>query len=259
MPRRDQTRPRQGAGIVPPIDPNAAFSFNAQLQGLVGQTKGVLGSLKTQRQLIKSAFVNQRAAILRSRQSGLADAEGAAIDRGVLGSTGDFKARSSVRANAASQLAEAMNARAQALLANRTAQMQANSDLNMGVYNLEAQQAALQSAQAAADMLANGFLAPDTTENFNDGPGGSGGGKPDLSQKERARIKELTQGIKDYIDRYANAGPYAQVNILKQLNDAWKQRNRVRSKFGLPPIPKRRLEKLLAAADAGGSGEGKKK
>lgn len=257
MPRRDDTRLRKGAGL-PAITPDAAFGLNEQLQGLYGQTQGVLGSLKTQRQLIKSAFVNQRSAILRSRQSGLADAEGAAIDRGVLGSTGDFKARSSVRANAASQLAEAMNARSQALLANRTAQMQANSDLQMGVYNLEAQQAAMQSAQAAQDMLINGFLAPDTTENFNDGPGATGGGTPDLSRQERARIKDLTQGIKDYLDRYAAAGPYAQVNILKQLNDAWKQRNRVRAKFGLPPIPKRRLEKLLAAAE-GGSGEGKKK
>ena len=258
MPRRDGKSSRRGAGVaLPALDPSAAFGFSEQLQGLYGQTQSTLGALKTQRALIKGAFTNQRAAILRSRQSGLAEAEGAAIDRGVLGSTGDFKARSAVRANAASQLAEAMNARAQALLANRTAQMQANSDLQMGVYNIEAQQAAMQSAQAAQDLLINGFLAPDTTENFNDGPGATGGGTK-LSPAEKDRIKDLTQGIKDSIARYADAGPYAQVNILHQLNQAWKQRNRVRAKYGLAPIPKRRLERLIAAAE-GGSGLGKKK
>lgn len=244
MPNRDNVTQRKGTRPVPPLGPGDAFGLNAQYQTLVGQRSDILGTLAAQRAEVRSAFANQRAAVRRAEALGVADVENAAIGRGVLGGSVDLKARLGVRANAATQLADALSARNQALLANQAARMQANRDFEMGTANLQAQKAAIQSTQVANDFLEN--LVTGTGGGFGGGGGGAGGADtPDISKPQKRKLRELGRDVEQAVLVWARASGSARTDFMDAVNDAWRRRNDVRRRFGLAPIPRARLRQYM--------------
>jgi hypothetical protein len=236
MPERNDVERRSG---IPPLGPGDAFGLNAQYQSLIGQRSDILGTLAAQRAEVRAAFLNQRAAIRRGESQGVADVENASIGRGVLGGSVDLKSRLGVRANAATQLADALSARNQALLANRSAAMAANRDFEMGLAGLQAQRAAVQATQVATDFLSNAGLGQGATGL------GLGNNPQDVSRKDRRQLRAMGRDIENAARAYALATGSAREQYHDQLMAAWRQRNNVRRRLGLTPISRSRLNQYL--------------
>lgn len=239
MPNRNNTTARQGA--LPPLPADAATAYGFQAEGLTSQKNDTLELLRNQRGLLAEAFKNQRAAINRQRAVGLADAESNAIERGVLGSSGDFRNRLEVRANASSALAEAMAQRDQALLANTAQLMQAKRDFQLGMGNLAISQANDQAALVNQAFLTNSFLTPETLAGDNAGTQG-------LTNKQQHKLGNLSDSIKDLARLVAQAAPSSRSQFLNQLREAWAKRNQLRKKYGLSPFSQGKLDQLLQQA-----------
>lgn len=246
MPDRNKVKRRKGAGSIP-LPADQANIFNQQAQSIVGQRNDLIGTLRTQRSQILSDFGVARSSINRALDAGLADTVNAGIERGILGSSADFKDRIAVRANSAAQLADAMSARNQALLANKAQILAANRDAEMGLLNLQSARAAAKSTQFAQELLVNGLMTPDIGGGF--GFGGGGGAGPNATKSERKLhqgMEKQSDAIQGLARAWAMAHSSEKAALMRRLQARWRLRNKLRAKAGLAPFSSGRLDQLIA-------------
>lgn len=141
----------------PPLPPGAVASATSQMAALQQQYgAAVAGS----RVAIGAARGTRKTALADIRANAIASmgaSEGDALSRGIVGSSADLGARSGVLATAAGQKVDALNASAQDIALARIQEMQAQSDLNLGIAgvqsNLAAQQSELANQRYESDLL----------------------------------------------------------------------------------------------------------
>lgn len=241
MPPRNTERRR--SATVPSLPPDSAVAYNQQLQQLYLQRQDALQALREQRKEIRAAYETARAGVLRERTLGLQDVINQSLDRGILGSSVDLERRAGVTAETAQRLAEAINARNQALLANLAQAMAARREFAMGLANIAASRAAEQALINAQQFLQG-------TGPFAGGGGFGGGGRAlqALPARAQVRIRDMTRTIQDLFDTIANASAATRQDYIAQLQRLWERRNALRKKYGLKPIPRARMRALLQEA-----------
>lgn len=227
---------RRNTNGLPPLPANDALGFNSAFQQLYAQYRDQLGALQSQGTQIQGAFNTQASAIDQQLQQDLSYAEGAAVDRGILGSSTDFKGRTQVRANSASAMAQAINARNQALLQNKQAAIGAARDFQLGTVNLQMSRAAEQAMQTAQAFAENSFLTPD----------GAGSGTSALTAGQRRGFQNSRDSIKNLLTQIAVQGPSD--NLMSQLQTVWAQRNKFRQLMGLIPLTNYDMEQAIYQA-----------
>lgn len=160
------------------IDPATIAGYGAQAASLHGQYKDSIHllnrNLAEQRRATRRGIRDVRA---QGREN-LSTAVGTALDRGVLGSSGDVTTRERVRADTKSGVAQARESLAQAASDIAAQRIQARRDYFSGLANLQAQR---QAAQAMAGVQAynEGLL----DHLVNTGGGGGGGSRGPLMKK----------------------------------------------------------------------------
>lgn len=153
-----------GAQALPSLDPASTANYYSQLAGLYAGYQNQLVALKQQRVGARAGFKAERAAIQAEKLTGLADAENAAIERGMLGGTADLQARTGVRAQAASAVAGAKSAMLQEVAQTRIGAQQAGIDYFMQSQGLEAQKLAQQQALLSDQLMQNLIISGQETQ-----------------------------------------------------------------------------------------------
>lgn len=231
---------RQRSATVPNLSPDAAVAYNQQLQQLYLQRQDALQALREQRAEIRAAFQIARAGIERERNLALEQAVNVALDRGLLGGSVDLERRRDVMAEAAERLAQAINARNQALLANLAQAMAARREYAMGLANIAASRAAEQALINAQQFLEG------TGPYF--GGAGFGGGPGVLPPSARKKLSNMTESIQRLFDTLATVPPGTRQEYINRLQELWRERNLLRKKYGLKPVPRSKLRRLLQLA-----------
>ncbi len=257
MPPRNQERYR--SATVPNLPPDSAVAYNQQLQQLYLQRQDALQALRQQRAEIRTGFRIAKAGIERERNLAMERAVNLALERGLLGGSTDLEQRLGVRAEAAQRLAEAINARNQALLANLAQAMASRREFAMGLANIAASRAAEQ-ALIDAQMFATGMGLYAGGAGFGAGGEGDRMRLQDLSKRKQERIRSLSHSIRNVLNSIATTplGPDRQ-HYIQQLQALWTARNRLRQQFGLSPVPPERMQELIdqvvAAHKRAGTGQ----
>ena len=224
------------------VDAGSLASLNDQAVNLYGGYRDSLSLLKLDRGRLKTAFRAQRGDIRTQRREDLQSAAGAAVDRGVLGSSADVSARSSIVANAASQIVQARDARTQGIQSNLAQAMQARRDFFAGMAGLQAQRAAMKGAAANKNFLERIIEARMRNNNNNNGnnPNQGGEGNPqtfgpnDLTRAQITnRLGNVNPDIRRLLEQVQNpTSATAYEHQMDELESVWARRNRLRKLLG---------------------------
>lgn len=148
----------KNGGAYAVLSPSQSQAYTAQLAALQSNYTNALASIKAQGGTIRAQAQSARADIKTQKIAGISETEGAAIERGILGSSADLGGRAAVIAEAAGQAVDVRTERNAAIAQLRAAQMQAQTDYQMGIAGVQADRAAAQQELAnqrfQQDMLA---------------------------------------------------------------------------------------------------------
>lgn len=167
---------------VPPplLSPTQTTAATGQLSALQMTLAQRLAAIQAQQGLIRGQFKMDRAAVKAGKVEGMANTVNDALERGIVGSSIDAAGRVGVEADAAAGLQTALNAKVQGMLGLKTERIDAANEYYGGVFQVQAQQAALQ-AEAATQafiedlvMRMNDESAPGNGRDGRPGPGGPG-------------------------------------------------------------------------------------
>ena len=143
---------------APPLGPAQSQAFTAQMAALQNSYSNALAAIRAQGGEIRGQYQSGLADIKANRIAGTAETEGAALSRGIVGSSADLGGRAAVVAEASGARVDARMARNSALSALRVSEMQAGTDYQMGIAQVAADKAAAQAELAnqrfEQDMLA---------------------------------------------------------------------------------------------------------
>ena len=219
MARQDQKFKRLVNQYMNTGNPIDSANFGAQASNLYGQYKDTMGLLKYQRGTLQRQGQDQRQSIRQQRTQDMSSAAGAALERGVLGSSSDVDARLEVQENAASALAGSRAETEMGLSQNVAGGMAARRDYQSGILALLQQRTAAKAMggtnaylQGVLDWLAgNGQGGPgpgknrgkgDNNDGRNKNPSGGGSnsnpsgpfGLGPLQNANRGDIRDLKTG-----------------------------------------------------------------
>lgn len=140
--------------------PEMAAAFTSKLAALRQSYESNLASYAGQRKNIKAGFRQQVAGIRGQEVSSMVQAEGRAVERGVLGGSADVKNRIGIRSQTTADLEAARLAKQQDILDTYQKAAQATTDYYLGQSDVEIQRTSAMAA-ATANALANNAI--DTT------------------------------------------------------------------------------------------------
>jgi general stress protein YciG len=144
-----------GAAALPMLDPAATANYYNQLGGLYAEYQNQLQQLKLQRVGARAGFKSAIEQIKSDKVAGIAQAQGNAMERGVLGSSSDLSARAGVRGAAETARQQALMQRRLAVQGSYLQEQQAGISYYQNVQAMEADKLAQQQALLAAQLEAN--------------------------------------------------------------------------------------------------------
>jgi len=240
MPKRDDPI---YPNMVPPLGPTDALSYNQQLQELHAQWRDLLTSVRLQAAQAKSGFRSQRGDIRRAMRTGLTEAEGAALDRGTLGSSTDLQERVGVRGQAQRAVEDARGQKQTSLAQLALAKQQGRRNLDLGIANVESMKSAAQAMQAIQQFQEGTLLS-----GGGQGPGFPDGGRgtPGMATAAERGTGTLFNDLLVQLKGLAPGSP-RRAAIVSRLFKLWGRWNNQRAKSGKPTEPQ---EKLIALINA---------
>jgi hypothetical protein len=136
---------KAGAGAYAALSASQAQDFAAQAAGLEDAYTQALMAIKQQRGQVKAAAMTGRADVKATAISDMASTEGQASQAGILGSSVDTAARAGVLQTRTQGLVDVVAQRNDALAQLRLQKFGAQTALNTGTAELQAQQAAAEA------------------------------------------------------------------------------------------------------------------
>ncbi len=152
-PRRRRNTGAQNSSHAPLLGPSQTFGYAAQMANAQDAYTQALAAIRAQAGGIRGEYKGALSDIRAQRIMGAAETEGAAIERGIIGSSADLSGRAAVVAEAASAKIDARGARNSALGQLRLQQMQAQTTLNSNLLQIQADKRAAQAEKANQQFL----------------------------------------------------------------------------------------------------------
>lgn len=157
--RRKRNTGMNGMSKAPLLTPGQTQAYTSQSAAAVDAYGQAIAAIRAQGGAIRGQYKSSLADIRANRIAGAAETEGAAIERGIVGSSADLSGRAAVVADAASQRVDAQGARNAAIAGLRTDEMTAQTQLNSTLAQIQADKAAAQAELANQRFMQDMFSA----------------------------------------------------------------------------------------------------
>jgi len=129
----------QSEGALPALSPESTANYYAQLSALQAQYSQTIADLRRQRVGIRAGFQESRAGLKAQTMTGVRDVQQSAVERGVLGGSGELAQRAEVRGAGTAAIAAERRGMLEGLADTRSAQQRAALGLFQGQTALESQ------------------------------------------------------------------------------------------------------------------------
>lgn len=241
-----------------PLQPLQISDMSGQLTSLYGQYSDSLGLLKAQRGQLRGNFQLAKGAAKDQARNDMFTQQGAANERGVLGSSMDILGQQDVRDTRTAAIGQARQGYSEGLLQNLAQKVQAGRDYELGMFNLKAQRSALKSSNANSALLDDALALAGGGGRGGGGGGGfgggGGGGNSLTDQQLNNRIGNKRTGIHDLLDKITNLSAVGQDTGRQesQVMKLFRTRNNLRGMAGLDPIRRKKIMRMLEAANVPG-------
>lgn len=139
-----------------PMSPNTIAQFGIQRQNLMFSNTVARASLAAEAARIRGQYRMDRASAVAAGEAGMADAQGNAAERGMLGSSVDRVQRENVKAATQGEIMSSRFNRDSGLIGVGVGRLQAEAELRMGLVNLALQRRAMQREMALGAFASGG-------------------------------------------------------------------------------------------------------